>query len=261
MVATFLCGVDIARGARGEQHAVPRTLAGSGHGGEVYVELPSPAPEQSAPDTSGAALPDGARYAVRGAGTFTVVPGSSPVAGRGPLQRYTVEVESGVSVDAAAFAEQVQEILGDPRGWGAGGRMAFQRVDDPAKAAFRISLTSAMTVRTLCGYDVKVETSCYNGAVHRVIINDARWVRGALAFRGDIDLYRQYLITHEVGHRLGHDHQLCASPGAPAPVMMQQTLSVGRCVANPWPYPDGVHEVTGPPAPENLPVATASSGN
>src|SRR5262249_42329653 len=173
---------------------------------------------------------------------------------RGPLQQYTVEVEDGVRTDEWAFAAEVEEILGDRRGWGSGRRASFQRGDNPGRAAVRVSLAATLTVRELCGYTVRSETSCYNGAVGRAVINDARWVRGAMSYGRDLAGYHQYVITHEVGHRYGHHHELCGTPGAPAPVMMQQTLSTGRCRPNPWPFPDGVHEVTGPPAPSNLPV-------
>jgi hypothetical protein len=185
-----------------------------------------------------------------------VVPGRSPVSGRGPLQQYTVEVEDGVTLNGPAFAAEVEQTLGDRRGWGAGGRMSFQRVSDPAQAAFRVTLTSMMTVRNLCGYTIRSETSCFNGATQRVVINNARWVRGATSFAGDLELYRQYVVTHEVGHAFGHQHELCPTQDGPAPVMMQQTLTTGRCRPNPWPFPDGVHEVRGPPAPDNL-----SAGN
>ncbi|MBI1757648.1 MAG: DUF3152 domain-containing protein [Actinobacteria bacterium] len=251
VVATFLAGIDIARGDGAGSGRDSRTLTGATRDSEIYVELPAGAPAvDGAMDT----LPDGPAYARQGTGTFHVLPGRSKVYGSGPVQRYTVEVEDGITLDGAAFADQVERILGDPRGWGAGGRMSFQRVDDPGLAKFRVSLTSTMTVRRFCGYDVKSETSCYYGAVQRAVINDARWVRGAKAFLGDLTLYRQYVVSHEVGHSFGRRHEMCAGAAGPAPVMMQQTLSVGTCAANPWPFPDGVQEVTGPPAPVNLPV-------
>lgn len=43
------------------------------------------------------------------------------------------------------------------------------------------------------------------------------------AYAGDLGSYRAYAIGHEVGHALGEDHQPGPAPGAPAPVMMQQT--------------------------------------
>ena len=53
---------------------------------------------------------------------------------------------------------------------------------------FRISLTSQMTVRApdQCGWDIPLEASCYNGWAGRVFINDARWIRGAMSYNGDL---------------------------------------------------------------------------
>ena len=117
-----------------------------------------------------------------------------------------------------------------------------------------------MTVREGCGYDIPLEASCYNPAYrptasHGCSLNEARWVRGAVPFQGDIGSYRQYLINHEVGHAIGYQHhEPCGENGALAPVMMQQTFSTNNnddarfdpesvkpdgktCSFNPWPYP------------------------
>jgi hypothetical protein len=258
VVATALCALDLLTPPAGQQPGKPAVASGSPLAAprdtQVYAEVPEDNPTGIPAGTPADALPPGGPFASRGTGAFTVVRGTSAVSGSGPLQQYTVEIEGGVKADAAAFAAEVERILADPRGWGTGGRMSFQRVDDPNLAAFRVSLTSTMTVRQLCGYTLRSETSCYNGGFNRAVINDARWVRGAVAFGGDRPLYHQYVITHEVGHSFGHHHELCGRSGGPAPVMMQQTLSTGGCTPNPWPFPDGSHQVTGPPAPSNLPV-------
>ena len=87
------------------------------------------------------------------------------------------------------------------------------------KPDFRVSLTSPMTVREGCGYEIPLESSCYNPAYGpdaepRVFINEARWVRGAVPFQGDIGSYRQYLINHEVGHAIGYSsHEPCDENG------------------------------------------------
>ncbi len=140
--------------------------------------------------------------------------------------------------------------------------MALRRVDRASGSVspdFRVSLTSQATARQLCGFGIPYDVSCFTVPQRRVVINVARWGRGAGAFDGDLWTYRQYAINHEVGHALGHDHQDCPAGGAPAPVMMQQTFGTANdylaaltnadpqgmliprdgavCVPNPWPHP------------------------
>src|SRR5699024_8939092 len=146
---------------------------------------------------------------------------------------------------------------------------------------FRVSLTSPMTVREHCGYDIELESSCYNSATGRVYLNLARWVRGARPFQGDIGSYRQYLVNHEVGHAVGYpDHEPCPEDGALAPIMMQQTFGVDNgdifsldpegvvpdnddtCRYNAWPYPDGPPEQQRPPraaTPTTVPPTAEAS--
>ncbi len=203
------------------------------------------------------ALPPGGSFTVKGKGTWHVVKGTSKKVGTGPkLLRYTIEVEDGVTIDDQAFAQSVSSVLADPRSWIGGNAVSLQRIDK-GEPDFRISLTSQMTVRdpAYCGFEIPLEASCYNRAVGRVLINDARWERGAVSFNGDLVLYRVYAINHEVGHALDFHHQPCAMNGGLAPVMMQQSFSTANddlvpldpsipkdgkvCRVNPYPYPMG----------------------
>jgi hypothetical protein len=200
-------------------------------------------------------LPQGGSYTKQGDGTFRTLPGTTPVVGSGPLRRYTVDVENGITgVDLAAFAALVDKTLDDPRSWTHGG-LSLQRVDS-GPADFHVTLTSSMTVRNLCGYELRIETSCWSpdkGA--RVVENVARWVRGDQAYIGDLDAYHVYMINHESGHALGHMHShVCLADGL-APVMMQQTIGLKAvtgqiCQANPWPYPPGATDAPGAEAPD-----------
>lgn len=206
------------------------------------------------------ALPSGAPYTAKGTGTYRVLKGTTPVVGKGRLYRYSVEVENGIkNVDVTQYAKLVVSTLSDPRSW-AGHGVSLERVDS-GPIDFRVSLTSSMTVRTLCGYDIKVETSCYAPAggaspVNRVVFNVARWVRGSAAYVGDLAAYRLYMINHEDGHALGHEHAHQCLPGGLAPVMMQQTFGLksaatGKlCEANPWPYPTGAKGAPGAEQPD-----------
>ncbi|MDD4867506.1 MAG: DUF3152 domain-containing protein [Mycobacterium sp.] len=210
-------------------------------------------------------LPDGGPYTEAGDKSFHIVPGTTPQLGLGTAKvfRYTVEVENGL--DPAmyggddAFAQMVDQTLANPKGWTHDPQFAFIRIDT-GKPDFRISLVSPVTVREGCGYEFRLETSCYNPSFGpdrqaRVFINEARWVRGAVPFQGDVGSYRQYVINHEVGHAIGYvRHEACDKEGGLAPVMMQQTFSTSdddaakfdpdfvkpdgkTCQFNPWPYP------------------------
>ena len=209
-------------------------------------------------------LPDGVPFTEAGARTWHIVPGVSPQVGEGTAKTftYTVEIEDGVDTTTFGgdngFARMVNETLANPKSWTHNPQFAFTRIDT-GQPDFRVSLSSPMTVREGCGYDIELEASCYNPVYAdgqpRVFINQARWVRGAVPFQGDVGSYRQYLINHEVGHAIGYQrHESCPENGDLAPVMMQQTFSTTNidaarfdpetvkpdnktCRFNPWPYP------------------------
>jgi hypothetical protein len=170
----------------------------------------------------------------------------------------------------------VTSTLSDPRSWIASGSIDLQRVDASyPNPDFTIDLTTPNTDHRpdLCGFQIQYEGSCWILRTHQVVINIARWVRGALAFNGDLGLYRQYAINHEVGHAFGNHHVGCASNGGLAPVMMEQSFGVSDnyvydvndpepsnrgaverdgkvCQVNAWPYPQGPsYAATAPPGP------------
>jgi hypothetical protein len=204
------------------------------------AEQPARAQGDADPTETASAPPESAGFVQQGAGTVTVVDGASQVYGSGPLQRFVVEVEDGIGVDGAVFAAAVESTLGDPRSWGNGGRMSFQRVG-PAEAAagdyaFKVTLISPGNMERYCpGVGTGGYTSCRYG--DRAVINLARWETAVPDYQGDVATYRLYVVNHEVGHALGNGHQQCPGPGRLAPVMQQQTLGLDGCAKNPWPYP------------------------
>ncbi len=176
---------------------------------------------------------------MQGPSTFTVAPGNSDVLGTaGTRLRFRVAVENGISgLEPAAFANDVTTVLGSAGSWIGTRKWRLQRVGPGAAYDFTIYLVTPATRDKLCqdGYDRF--TSCRMG--DKVVINVARWVHGVPNYGAPLRTYRFYAVNHEVGHRLGHNHELCPGAGRPAPVMQQQSLGLHGCVANPWPLVDG----------------------
>ncbi|MBH5336869.1 DUF3152 domain-containing protein [Streptomyces pactum] len=178
-------------------------------------------------------------------GSFATIPGRDKAPGTGPVTRYRVDVERGLPLDGELFAEAVHRTLNDDRSWGHGGARTFERVSS-GRADFVITLASPATTAKWCaksGLDTTVDNvSCDSASTERVMINAYRWAQGAATYGDDkLHTYRQMLINHEVGHRLGRNHEFCSADGALAPVMMQQTKFLttdgATCRINAWPYP------------------------
>ena len=178
-------------------------------------------------------------YPAAGRGRFAVAPAetAAPAGRAGRTLRYRIEVETDITgVTAGEFAAAATATLRDPHGWTADGEWRLRRVGRGDPADFTVRLVTPGTRDRLChardGY-----TSCRNG--DEVVVNVARWVKGVPRYGASLAVYRQYLINHEVGHRLGQAHELCPRSGGPAPVMQQQTLGLHGCTANAWPFRNG----------------------
>jgi hypothetical protein len=178
-------------------------------------------------------------YPAAGRGRWSTASAEAPTpAGSGRLLRYRVSVERDISgLPVAEVAEAITATLNDRRGWTGGGNWRLRRVGPDQRADFTIYLATPGTRDVLCQDIPDGYTSCRNG--DRVVLNVARWVKGIPGYGAGLETYRQYMVNHEVGHRLGLGHERCPGRGLPAPVMQQQTLGMHGCSANAWPYVDG----------------------
>ncbi|MFF4276263.1 DUF3152 domain-containing protein [Streptomyces sp. NPDC001536] len=179
-----------------------------------------------------------------GSGKFDAIKGIDKAPGTGQKFTYRVDVEQGLGLDGELFAEAVQKTLNDDRSWAHNGARTFERVYS-GKPDFVITLASPGTTAEWCaksGLDTTVDNvSCDSASTERVMINAYRWAQGSKTYGDQIHAYRQMLINHEVGHRLGNHHVTCDKDGELAPVMQQQTKFLNHdgitCKANPWAYP------------------------
>lgn len=240
-VTVTLVGVDFARG--GSAKLDPSNLAKSVDGAEL---APPVVPSPSSTTLPKAPLSQPPKVPQRGSGKFIPATSEMRQVGTGKLMTYRVESEGGSNVDAEVFARAVDATLSDSKSWTADGKWAFRRVR-AGKVDFVVRLATPYTVDKICGaagLQTGGYVSCRTG--ESVMINLARWELAVPDYKGDVALYRRYVINHEVGHRLGHGHELCPGRGRLAPIMQQQTYGLNGCVANGWPFVNSQY-VKGPP--------------
>jgi hypothetical protein len=136
---------------------------------------------------------------------------------------YRTSVDPDVDYPADQFAQEVAIYLADPDGWA----QFFTFVQ--GRGGKHIRLSRPQTIKAVgCKED---QLSCATLGGTRVWLNADRWIHGAPPSRLPLERYRQYMVSHEMGHSLGYDHVKCPGSG-PAPVMMQQTLGIGACTPN-----------------------------
>jgi hypothetical protein len=152
---------------------------------------------------------------------------------------YSISTIGPVTTPVSDFAAEAARIYRDGRGWAQFGKVALKQVDSGGDFTLWLATPDKLpTFSPVCD-----ETwNCTVG--NDVIVNEARWKDGSPT---DLPLslpdYRALIINHETGHWLGLQHRPCPAPGALAPVMMQQSISLGGCRANPWPTPAEISAV------------------
>ena len=176
----------------------------------------------------------------KGNGRFTpVAVPETTTAKTGRVVTYSLQVEGGMHADTAAVATAFGRALLDRRGWQGVDHVRFvqiapRQLAKGAKPQLKVLVASPTEVNRLCApLPTHGDTSCDTSA--HVVLNYKLWMKGVVYFKGRLGTYREYMVNHEVGHALGHGHQLCSGKGAYAPVMQQQTLGLHGCKAWPWP--------------------------
>lgn len=139
---------------------------------------------------------------------------------------YSVVIDPDVNYPLDTFRREIREYLNDPNGWKGRGY------------TFRESESYTCCIH-LCSPAGILKAGCADGSLScaelngtHLRLNAMRWTQGAPASKLPLKDYRQYMVTHEMGHILGFDHVKCPGPNQPAPLMLQQTKGIGSCKPN-----------------------------
>ena len=130
-------------------------------------------------------------------------------------------------INPAQIEFYIAIYLNDPEGWSKKGYF-FEPVSENADVFIRLS--SPKTITEKCGLEGNLSCAEMNGK--NMYLNSDRWFHGAAKSKLSLDDYRQYMVSHEIGHILGFDHTHCPCIDCPAPIMMQQTKGIGQCSPN-----------------------------
>jgi hypothetical protein len=139
--------------------------------------------------------------------------------------RYRTAVDPDVKYNPKQFQEEIAIYLADPDGWA----QWYTFVYAPKGPAKLIRLCQPSTLKHEGCKDDSLSCAVLGG--NMIWLNADRWFHGSAASKLPLLEYRQYMVSHEMGHSLGHDHEKCPGSG-PAPIMMQQTLGIGTCSPN-----------------------------
>lgn len=136
------------------------------------------------------------------------------------LKKYEIRFPSQIEFYITVY-------LNDPDGWCSKG-YSFEPTSENADVVIRLS--SSDTIQYHCGLPRDLSCAVLGG--NKMYLNADRWFHGSKESRLDLDNYRQYMVSHEMGHILGFDHEKCPCDGCRAPIMMQQTVGIGKCIPN-----------------------------
>ncbi|MBW3093645.1 DUF3152 domain-containing protein [Bifidobacterium sp. 82T10] len=150
---------------------------------------------------------------------------------------YCLETKGDIG-STTAFSNAVYRTLNSTKGWPRAGA-TFEQLsgDDCANADMTLILSEA---KYMSDFSEGCSDSYSCRVDNQVIINVDRWNGGTddwLKAGGTLARYREMVINHEVGHRLGHydNETACAGDGQPAPLMLQQSMHLDGCTPNEWP--------------------------
>ncbi len=122
----------------------------------------------------------------------------------------------------------IHGVTESPKGWKRAG-YSFVINDISSDIIFHLVDSNKLGTIQNCSR----QDSCRVG--NDIYINLERWRNGSPHLTIPLDEYRAMIINHELGHWLGFEHWRCYGHGVAAPVMQQQSISLGGLIPSAWP--------------------------
>jgi hypothetical protein len=138
------------------------------------------------------------------------------------IKRYNLR-----NTDERQFDFYIMCYLNSPDGWSQDGYF----FEPSPHGTIKIRLSSTTTVNKECGFSGE-KLSCAILGGTEMYLNAERWFHGSKKSKLGLHDYRQYMVSHEMGHILGKEHVECPGEGRKAPIMLQQTRGIGKCIPN-----------------------------
>jgi hypothetical protein len=156
--------------------------------------------------------------------------------------RYKLLIDSNISFNPSTLKLFVHKVVNHKNGikvlFGKKLKLIQISNDSPEHAHITISLVCNKDIERICGFDL---LSCADRLDGHVYLNWTRWHEGSdvffngltgkyakLKYSDKLNLYRTYVVNHEIMHILGFDHPPPNTNfnGRKASVMAQQTINL-----------------------------------
>lgn len=150
--------------------------------------------------------------------------------------RYNIIIDESLNLRKNLIEEKIESVLDDSHGWK---KLGYKFHRSTTNLDFVITIVPNKIVKKVCNFDgLSCATMFRNkNKTDIIFLNLKKWQKGSAKSKQNVDLYRTYMINHEVGHILGRGHikhEDC-KPGTKCPIMVQQTLGIGKCKPNVFP--------------------------
>ena len=147
---------------------------------------------------------------------------------------YSIILYPKLRLDIPKTIAKIKSILYDPNGWT---KFGYRFIEVNEHPNFIITIAPNRIIKKICNFTGLSCADSTNPKRKIIYLNLEKWVNGSKKSKLSLDMYRNYLLFHEIGHILGKGHLKSKDfdPGTICPIMVQMTLGIGNLLPNCFP--------------------------